>query len=491
MSNFDNQIKQKGENFSLQPRPQVWKRVEAELNKQNRGRIIGWWWLTPVVIIAWGFAFYFLDRKDKKAFYDQDSAHHPLSVIQKPAPSKKPAETVGIRETPPSQHQDETAVSGRISKVNAANANGGAENVQAAATAAAGNSRQKNVSPKHVFASGTTAGMHRPGLATQKAAVTSDNKNIPASAENAGKKVDPLIPVKGSEEKIDSHTIENLSLQGEKSNTSAQVNKPAGTSPQVQPFMDQKAESHSNEVKTVAIGKPANEKIKPKKSSWRFTLDGGIANNEEYIFKKHPKDTLDPNSGGSTGSVPEMEKNRYSYTVGASVERVQWLGKRWQWQAGLLAQYQQMKQRTGVLQPYQVDPSPPDWIYSSFFYFDPGKEYTHKGENYRLSITNDIAFSVFRNKPSLFVKAGVYGGVNAYNQYLLPDEVQVWWIPTTGYYKTWFAGLSAGLEYRFKKGSGIGLTARHDLTPSFASLAQKTYFWRNATISYSLPLNHK
>src|SRR6187399_2388905 len=66
MANFDKQIKKQGESFSLEPRKEVWQRLEAELNKTKRRRFGGWFWMLPVCLLAGtGVIYYTFSTKEK------------------------------------------------------------------------------------------------------------------------------------------------------------------------------------------------------------------------------------------------------------------------------------------------------------------------------------------------------------------------------------------------------------------------------------------
>ena len=495
MLNFDKEIKNRGENFSLQPRPEVWKRVESELDKQKRGRIIGWWWLTPVVIIAWGFAFSFLNGNVKKAFYNQDSTNHPASVNPVVKSKTRPAKNG-------SSSPAEQAVT---TKQQATESIKEEKNISRPAGQATGKRSSTNNPHSKTIAAKQEPSHYHENKTSARAYESSNDKKVAASG-NTGKsqsgdpgpvlnatatvKQEPNAAPNQSHpsiDNIDSHTSKTLPVI-ENSKETAELNK-SSTSTGNQPVQPEAA-SHSNVNKNVAIGKPASSKI--KKANWRIGLSAGASINEESVFKHHPKDTTN-GSGGSSGGggmIPEMEKNTKGFTIAGSVERVFSISKRWQWKPGLFIQYQETKQSTGILEPYPVDPSPPDWNYSASFYFEPGKDLSHTGNNLRLALSSDFSFGLFK-KPSLFINAGVYGGWNAYDHYLLPDELQVWWIPSAKYYNTFFAGARAGIEYRLPKGFGIGITGMHDFTQSYQKLRDKEYFWQSALVQFTAPLNFK
>jgi hypothetical protein len=504
MSKFDNDIKQKGENFSLPPRPEVWKRVEAELDKQNRGRMIGWWWLTPVIIIAWGFAFSFFQRKDQKAFYNQDATYHPLSEKTVAAPNKvdsnKPAATIVIP-APGEKASPEPSEAVTVSKPRASNANHSITKRTVRLPNSGSKVSKKGPGQIEVTANTKTITNHGPASNNNSAGPSSNQKKITANEKSgnpvlgsasAQKEKQPAVSDKlshPSNEHIESHTSQTLAVQDENPG-SGKVNAKGATISSQQP--EQKAASHSNANESVAIGNPASSP-KTKKSKWRFSIGGGIAINDSSVFKKRIKDTTDQSGGSSGGGglIPQMENHKPGFSVAASLERVFNLSRRWQWKPGITLQYQEIKQVTGDLQPYPVDPSPPDWDYSASFYFDPGKTLEHTGNNFRVALSSDISFSIFKNKPSLFINAGVYGGYNIYNHFLLPDELQVWWIPaSSNFYHDLFGGLSAGIEFRFKNGAGIGITGRHDLSKSYEELRDKKYYWQSVLVQFSIPLNN-
>jgi hypothetical protein len=79
MANFDKQIKKQGESFSLEPRKEVWQRLETELDKTKRRRFAGWLWIVPVSLLAGaGFFYYnFSLNKTKKIIPDSATISSP------------------------------------------------------------------------------------------------------------------------------------------------------------------------------------------------------------------------------------------------------------------------------------------------------------------------------------------------------------------------------------------------------------------------------
>jgi hypothetical protein len=52
-------LKNKFEHFSVEPRPEVWQRIEAELNEKSKHRFANWWrYIAAILLIGVGTAFY-------------------------------------------------------------------------------------------------------------------------------------------------------------------------------------------------------------------------------------------------------------------------------------------------------------------------------------------------------------------------------------------------------------------------------------------------
>ncbi len=252
-------------------------------------------------------------------------------------------------------------------------------------------------------------------------------------------------------------------------------------------------------ISTDVIAATLTEKSKDKKAGnqlkerkWKFILSSGVSlNTEAYEFlQRKSSDSGQLGGIGGGGILAPMAKIKPGISILLGANRTQWISKRWQWKVGASAQLQQVHQKTGERYDGPILPSP-DNDYSADYFFDSGEELDHRGNNYRLFLTTKAGFIPYKKLPALLLTAGVSGGVNIYDRYLLPDSYNVWYIRKGDRYEKLFGAVNAGTEYTFNNGWSAGLEASHDFTKSFKPLDKQNNYWRSLMINIGIPLNIK
>lgn len=485
MSNFEKQVKQQGETFSITPREQVWQRLEAELDKKKGRRIIGWWWMTPLALLLAGGTYYILTPQENK---------QQITVSNNRAPLKTTEPVVGTtteKETLPTRNE--------LSKKDQAK-----EEATTDVTTHHTNDQKRSLPLNLIqnkntpYPSRTNNTIHQQPVAASIAVTGAIEKND--RSNNAGKS-NTVNNTATHEDVIQEEIIAGAAIipQAADNQISNTESSSSGTltDSTVTPLADSVSktmtlqDSAGASSQKIAIQKPSS-----KKATWRLQVSGGMANNAKNNLSSTKSDLLAfappaQNTGGSpavAGYLPE-ESNQAGASINIAIQRLQWIGKRVQWQAGVTAQYQSIRQTSGGKDSIASNGAFVN--YSLNRSYNTGNSEKHTGSNVRLFLSNDIAFSLLKHQRNWLLSGGIYTGFNLYNNYLIPDYTNNIYVTSSDLYKKWFIGFDIGMEYNFKKGIGIGLTMQRDLTQSYKPLGGDKKYWQSLLFKINIPLRSK
>ncbi|CAN5403498.1 hypothetical protein BH10BAC3_BH10BAC3_22300 [soil metagenome] len=481
MANFDKQVKKQAESFSLEPRKEVWKSLEVELDKTKKRRFAEWVWVLPIMLIAGAAIFYYSTTRKNKPVSNQ-SQTEAITAVKQTDLQKKPDAAQ------PSQN-----IAGNTNRqpVNTANKNAVDD--------------KANTINQHLKSPNKNVAKTNSGLVInnkKEAAKTTDTEveNHPVAALNkksaaAGNNAETVVgaAAKVTDNNIASTKNDVSSVKQQEINTAKSNANIENTIAELKTVSTDKTQSET--IKSIDKNISVAEQIKQqnKRVKWRFVMAAGISNNAEaYGFLKQKRT---PNDSDLANSVPPglfepMEKSKPGLSLSLSIKRSQWLNKRWQWQASAGAQLQQEHQYTGIRYDDPIVPSP-DNFYSADYFFESGKIINHTGNNYRVFVTNNVGYSPFKKLPGLLVNVGVTVGANIYDRYLLADSNFVLYIRSDEYYRKFFAGVNLGTAYTLKNGFTMDVTANHDFNKSFRPLDKNNHYWRSLQFSIGIPLSDK
>lgn len=502
MSNFEKQIKQQGEAFSIEPREQVWRRVEAELDKKKDRRIAAWWWMTPLALLLAGGIFYYTatHKENEQKTVVSNSPQKTNKVL---TPTEETNNTIKEKHETTVTKTDNTANTATIANhIKIKNTNH--SNNTLLKTSSPGLTNKNKNTPESTHTNKT---IHTTSVAASIAVTDAVEKMESKTAEHAQGANKSLLT------KDDNAIIQSgLSIKNTPTNNEINTgNKELTEVKKIPEPITTTADTTTNattvtpdntfrtpdslieSIKNVAVNKPSSKKI-----TWRLQLAGGITNNTKNEFpftngqeKLYAADPQNNTGGGSSVSVRlPAEPNKTGVSLSVSLQRMQWLNKRWQWQAGTGIQYHQIQQKTGFRKDSVIYQSALN-SYSADYFYNGGNSVTHTGNNYRLYLSNNFGFALLKHKRSLVLNGGVYTGLNIYNNYLVPDYKNYRFVKSSALYKKWFAGIDLGLEYNFKQGFSMGLMARRDLTKSFTTLGGDKQYWHSFLVNIGIPLNRK
>jgi hypothetical protein len=505
MSNFEKQIKQQGEAFSIEPREQVWHRVEAELDKKKDRRIAAWWWMTPLALLLAGGIFYYtaIHKETEQKTVVSNSPQKTNKVL---TPTEEANNTIKEKhETTVTKTDNTTNTATIANNIKIKNANHSGSNALSKSSWPGLTNKNKNT-PESTHTNKT---IHTTSVAASIAVTDAVEKKELKKGEY-GQEVNKSSSTKDDNAIIQSGVTINNTPAINEINTG---NKELTEVKKIPEPITVTADTTTNattvtpdstflisdslivSTKNVAVNKASSKKI-----TWRLQLAGGITNNTKNEFpftngqeKLYAADQQNNTGGGVNSSVRlPVEPNKAGVSFSVSLHRLQWLNKRWQWQAGVGAQYHQIQQTTGTRKDSVITPSTlNDFSYSANYFYSGGSNVSHTGTNYRILLSNDFAFALLKHKRSLLLSAGIYTGYNVYNNYLIADYTNYRYVKSGNLYKKWFAGMNLGLEYNFKKGLTAGVTVKRDLTKSYTPVGGEKQYWQSFLFNIGIPLNRK
>jgi hypothetical protein len=505
MSNFEKQIKQQGDDFSMEPRPQVWHRVEAELDKKKDRRIAGWWWMTPLVLLLGGGIFYY-------AVLHKENTQQPNVSNSKQLPGNSTPLTIKDDKTTTEKNAEPSNTNG-----DATNRDTPSEKTETSSTSHSNTIVLSNKKPASSYDKNKNT--YTPVSTNSKITTSSTAASIAALDDVTTKQQtgDLVLSAKTKPSNVTekdkllqagvgiitltttaSNDDNNTVLPSEKNDvTPANSTTDSILAATVPLDSTVTTDSITATSKAVAVTKPVKEKIR-----WRISVAGGITNNTKSDLpfallvgdrSKAYADLQNSTGGNPATSVSSpLQPNKSGISFSASLQRLQWCAKRWQWQAGIGFQYHQIQQHTGNRKDSAILQSPSnDFSYNTPYFYTGGAALSHTGQNFRTFLSNDLAFSLLKNKRSLLLTGGIYTGFNLYNNYLVGDYNNDRYIKSSDLYKKWFAGFDLGIEFNFKTSMSIGITTRRDFTSSYTSVGGDKQYWQSFLLNVGIPLNKK
>jgi hypothetical protein len=493
---FEQQAKKQGENFSLQPREQVWLRVEAALDEKKRRGVAWWWWALPLVLLLGsGLAYYFYDSKqtapvvatnhpERKKIRTNDRGTENISIPghQPALPSSTIATTT--HKKPNTQPGEESTNNQPFRGLD-----------QRTTHTSPSNTR----TPSNPAGSTIAAESQQPGLKNNVDETAPTIQATLSTGSPATPEVIAGVPVaKESSVAVNSQTTADSNLAslpaivttGEVAETVESLNTTASPEP-VNP-LEQTAPVDSSTQAATTNKSVVLPNIR-KKATWYVLAGIGksrmgefdiIPGGGEKAFASDPLQSGNVGSGVPNSTPVKSDEPGIAYSLMA--QRRQPLGKRWQWQAGLGWQYQQISQYLGnkVDSTLYLDASR---NLSNAFFYQPGSSSSEKGTNHRLLLSNDFSWQVLKNQSWLRLSAGIYTGFNISNDYYVRDNAQRM-VKNDGLYSNWFLGFTPGIEFVILKKWTIGAQAHYDFTKAYKELNATPQYWKGWEIKAGIPI---
>jgi hypothetical protein len=461
MKDFDEHMQQEGGAFKLQPRKEVWERIEAELDaKKKRRRVLWYWWILPLTLAAGLGGNALLQDKNeinKKEFskptHEGNTAHTtPDAVLETNVEQSNNA-------FEPKSTEPAALPTGSVAFRT--------PSVEAPIIA----STQKGT--KQPFSSILPETEQLEASHTKENEPSSDFvKMITDSAENNVAKAGNLKDSKAEEK---NNEISSLALAEHKTKYDADSIKMEGP------------------LNTMAPTEKENvsKSIEKKNVQWRMVAGGGMH-----------KYTSQTGAGTLFGSRMEMADQFFSPTNPGSnivsvsppkpgagfmlgIERSQILEKhpRWEWQAGLHYQYQTVQISTGARRDSAILLENIGAGFSnnrSDFYYVPGDINTQTGTQHRIHLQTGVGWHLHKNRK--WVLQGLFfGGMVFHADYLVPHSAQTGFIPVDKVLQKGYWGMETGLRYQPGK-MALGIYGQTNLSSSISNTSLPKQYWQGAEL---------
>ncbi len=479
MYDFDRHIKKRAGEYGLEPREQVWDRIEQELDaKKTKRRGIWLWWLLPILLVGGSVATYNYVQRNNVHEATVAYEEHPINTTTPKETQEKnstadlssttPVATESLSAQAPLQHFEKQPINGKT---------GAGENAEP---------------PVKKELKSTS------GVKTTNSRVTTDYRaqdGIKTGGENMvpEKPIVLLDTLSGNiarqNELTDPDVAEKISPEGAMATVAL-----TDTGTHISSVALQSDSLNALSEKTFSQ-KPMN---KPSKAAWNFVVGAGLHNmtTSGFGLEKSMADynnNIPQNStGGSFGNASTQlvpTKPGAGFMLG--IERSQAFGqsKRWSWMAGLHYQYQTMQITTGtrVDSTIAVRTDAGIGTKSASYYYRGGNSIEHTGSQHRAHIIAAVQLYIGK-KQKWSWQNGFYGGVVLANDYLLPQSSVTGWVPSKELVKTGYFGIETGIKFQPGK-IGAGLFAQYNLTSTVNASSLPKQYWRGVElrIIYKLP----
>jgi hypothetical protein len=341
MNAFDDNLKNRAGGFRLEPRKEVWERVEQELNTKKRKRRLVWfWWFAPLLLA--GGAVWFSQNPSKesdKVVADGQVAIHPVPMEIVTTPSKEKE----INETPDDKREISGTANGSVK-------NSSTPHATPFTTPSSGKGVvNSNRPPEDVF---FQTGQKAPLARKPQSTSTMDKAIVVTSGNEAKEKI--------ALNTFDSSVLPDQTIENQIAVVPLDPQPDTAKSTGVMAVSPQDEISSGKDSQTVAVVPPVSIKKdkRPSKGTWHLMAGTGIHNHTgkgitlEKSMAEYNSGGLNNNAGGvqgSTSTTLESPEPGIGFMLGA--ERSQPFGKskHWSWVGGLHYQYQSFKVSTGTL----------------------------------------------------------------------------------------------------------------------------------------------
>ena len=544
------------QDFRISPGPQVWKQVEAALPNEKRKRWFAFWWLLPIGLLLGGTIWYASGIDKPKAIAEKhltiqdgtggdslkqlqqvgrraDTAkpmllakaeqidkQHPIQQV--PITNEGKTSTAITTKAQPETISQSTVETNKIQKLTENTVFVKPIKIMPAKT------KRKTIEPQPGFVK--TAAANREHLLPAKQqtsgmpflTIPDDDKeknvknDLLIKIPKAGKTVATNVYQTGTDylnqeqKKIEKYlptsdsTIKNVSNGSNQNMTRVEA---AITATIISPALITPYNSNDS---AAAVNSPAaqptpssTEKKNNNKNEWQFFAAVGISNTKQNLFGSSNKslaEALQNNVGSGTGSAAfsstaQKPTPGFSYTAGA--ERLQNMGKQWQWYAAFQYNFLSNHQRTGA----RKDSSFSTFDNSGFsnassrntttvpgFYY-PGSNITHTNTVHQLGLQTGLRYTLNPTaKKPLSLRGGVMANWQVATTQLLYNATKgaYYYAPTDTHHFT--MGTQLGLDWKIGKGLSIGAFVQYNFT-KINKVEMATYLrWQMSGVRVAIPL---
>lgn len=467
---FDEHMRKEGDGFRLQPREEVWTRIEAELDaKKERRRILWYWWVLPILLAGvWGS--YALLQQNIPSTTPKIEKELPKQYTTHPTPDAE--SNIQMHQTDnasPAAGTDKAAL----------------PNSRAAVRTPLRTNTSNRLPEKSKFTSSTQA--PRPG------------KALSERADNEPNEIENYVPAKDKSEKP---FITNQQKHANQVQNELAEKKAEDFISSEESFTNTSESEQSIEIVNTEREQTTPKPDKPNlKKDVRWRILAGIGRHT-YTPKAGPglstndmqssEPLFNPTNPGSNSASNTPPQPGTGFMVG--IERAQSLKAhpRWEWQAGIHYQYQTVQVSTGQRRDSTlllVNMGAGFSNNRSAYYYLPGSANKQVGRQHRIHLQTGMGWHLHQNR-KWTLQGLVYGGVVLSADYLVPHTPQTGYVPVKNVLNKAYYGLETGIRFQ-PKAWGIGLYGQTNLSSSVKSNLLSNQYWRGAELRINYQLSPK
>ncbi len=516
---FEKEMQERVQDFRISPRPQVWKQVEAALPEEKRKRRFAFWWWLPLGLLISGGIWYavggnkttsmaentlpvtlqapqptdsFTQVKDV-TLNKKNTTSPALSAIvaenAKPANEKTNKATVKIKDV--SETNNKVAVSSNevsksnnkpkvksyLAKVNSNRELQNSSKVFENSNKAIQNTNNTDTGTKSVLQTGNdNSEITKKAIARNK-----ENENTTYKGEERHRLV------KEGEDAMLQSTI-TKPIEGSSKETLQTKDSAATTLPE-NPEINLEATKNTSNTDTVSNAVPAADNPpqvpapdkKAMQVSWQFFASAAMSNTKSALFgsmNKSLENAARANSmivtpgGNISNNSAQRATPGFSYAVG--IERLQKMGKRWQWYAAVQYSYLSNHQQTGAKKDSAISifdntgfsntADRSKALVPGFYY--TGNTLTHTNTIHQLGLQTGLQYTLNpAGKKPFSLRGGLMANWQIATKQLLHDATKsaYYYSPTTTHHFT--MGMQLGINWKIGKRLSLGAFYQYIVTP--------------------------
>lgn len=476
MNAFDDNLKHRAGGFRIEPRKEVWERVEQELDSKKRKRRILWfWWFAPLLLA--GGAIWYMQNPGTKVKNKDILPETTVTTVQKQPETIQPEEkyTLPVQDT----KNEQSGIDARnIKNISTQHATPFTPSFSGRGTVSM-KRPPENVSPRPEENTLTPAGENQ-GIegAGNDRLQTSGNKSMAAMVV------------------ISADTLPKQSM-GDESNTL--VVNGAGDSINQAMVISEAEKTAIRDTQPVVSPKPSalKKEKKPTKGRWYLLAGTGIHNHtgKGIGLQKSMADYnsgLSNNAGGGQGSAFQpLESPEPGAGFMLGVERTQPFGrsKHWSWTGGLHYQYQSFNISTGALKDSALSYSTDRGNVTTSGFYRAGNIEQQKGSQHRAHLLAAVQWH-FDKKQRWTWQNGFYGGLILSSDYLIPQRAPLGWVSSKGLTQKGYTGIETGFIFRPSQW-GAGIFGQYNLSNSLNVSGPAPQYWRGVELRIQYKLSAK
>lgn len=475
MNALDDNLKNRAGGFRLEPRKEVWERVELELDSKKRKRRLVWfWWFAPLLLA--GGTVWFTQSPSNKTDKAVVGIHNPETSVK-----EEPGLTPPIKKETMQTSGTKNEISGTIYRSKK-------------------ETTTQNTTPFTRSSSGKDVVLLKrppedepsqpaviPTPASENKSLLPVGNSLPASPENEQKAKIAAISLDSAVTTAPA----NEALTVVKQDTTI-ISELTGV------FSEPVEATMQDSLMTLSLpGKTPKKDKNPSKATWIVSAGLGIHNltgkgiTLEKSMADYTSGGLNNNAGGGQSSTQALESPEPGMGFMMGIERSQPFGKskHWSWVGGLHYQYQSFKVSTGTQIDSTLNYSTGRGNVTTANYYKAGNSQQQKGSQHRVHLLAAVQWHMDKKQHWTW-QNGFYGGIVLSSDYLIPQKFPLGWVPSKGLTQTGYMGAETGFIFRPSKW-GAGVFGQYNLSNSLKINGPAPQYWRGIElrVQYNLSSN--